>query len=100
MRFLLLFLSLALAGSGQINILTANYTTDRASANLTETLLTPGNVSPTGFGKIGSFPVDGQVFGQPLYVSGLSIPGNGAHNVLFIATMHNSVYAYRSEERR
>src|ERR1035438_752001 len=97
MRFLLLFLSLALAGSGQINVLTANYTIDRAGANLNETLLTPGNVSPTGFGKIGSFPVDGQVFGQPLYVSGLSIPGNGTHNVLYIATMHNSVYAYDAD---
>jgi hypothetical protein len=51
-------------------------------------------VGADSFGKLAAFPVDGQVYAQPLYVSGLSIPGKGSRNVLFVTTMHNSVYAY------
>ena len=81
----------------QVNVLTANYGNERTNANLQETALTSSNVTPNTFGKLGSFPVDGQVYAQPLYVSGLSVPGSGTHNVLFLATMHNSVYAYDAD---
>lgn len=84
-------------GYAQVNVVTANYGNDRSNANLQETLLTPANVAPGNFGKLGSFPVDGQVYGQPLYVSGVSIPGNGKHNVLYVATQHNSVFAYDAD---
>src|ERR1700694_4075933 len=75
-------------GHTQVSVLTANGGNDRTHANLQETQLTPANVILGGFGKIGSFPVDGQVYGQPLYVSGLSIPGAGKLNVLFVSPMH------------
>jgi hypothetical protein len=78
-------------------VLTANGSNDRTNANLQETVLAPANVVPGGFGKLGSLPVDGQVYAQPLYVSGLAIPGKGLLNVLFVATMHNSVYAYNAD---
>ena len=54
-------------------------------------------MSASAFGKLGVFPVDGQVYAQPLFVSGLSISGKGTHNVVFVATMHNSVYAFDAD---
>jgi hypothetical protein len=50
-------------------------------------------VNAHGFGKIGAFPVDGQIYAQPLYVSGVSLAGQGPRDVVFVATMNNSVYA-------
>jgi uncharacterized protein (TIGR03437 family) len=83
--------------TAQTNVVTANYGNDRANANLNETKLSPGNVALGSFGKIGSFPVDGQVYAQPLYLSGIAIPGQGTHNLLFLCTQHNSVYAYDAD---
>jgi uncharacterized protein (TIGR03437 family) len=73
--------------------LTANYDNSRTNSNLNETVLNPSNVSAAGFGKIGSFPVDGQIYAQPLYVSGVPIPSLGTRDVVYTVTMHNSVYA-------
>jgi uncharacterized protein (TIGR03437 family) len=84
----------SLLGRAQVNILTANGSNDRTNSNLQETLLSPGTVSSAAFGKVGAFAVDGPVYAQPLYVSGLPIPGKGTRNVLFVSTMHNSVYAF------
>ena len=60
----------SLLSHAQVNILTANYNNDRSNANLQETQLSPATVSSSSFGKLGVFPVDGQVYAQPLYVSG------------------------------
>src|SRR5579864_8894607 len=86
-------LCMATYSFAQVNVLTGNYDNQRTNANLQETVLTPVNVTPTTFGKIGAFPVDGQIYAQPLYASGVQIPGKGARNVVYVATMHNSVYA-------
>ncbi|MGA3240411.1 MAG: pyrrolo-quinoline quinone [Bryobacteraceae bacterium] len=75
-------------------VLTAQYDNARTGATLHETTLTPANVNAAHFGKIFSFPVDGDVYAQPLYVAGVEIPGKGTHNVVFIATEHDSVYAF------
>ncbi len=77
----------------QVNVTTANYGNSRANSNVSETILTHATVSGGTFGKVGSFPVDGQVYSQPLYVSGVQIPGRGLKNVVFVATMNDSVYA-------
>ena len=77
----------------QVNVLTANYDNSRTNANLNEQLLNPASVNQNSFGKIGSFPVDGQIYAQALYAAGVQIPGKGVRNVVFAATMHNSVYA-------
>ena len=92
------FLSLSLLftpGSllAQVNVLTANYDNSRTNANLNETRLNPSNVNSDLFGKIGSFPVDGQIYAQALYATGVPIVGKGVHNVVYVGTMHNSVYA-------
>ena len=81
----------------QVNVLTANGDNNRTNANLHESYLTPQSFGPQSFGKLGSFPVDGQIYAQPLYVSNLSFPNGTVHNVLFIATMHNTVYAYDAD---
>ena len=77
----------------QVSVLTANYDNSRTNANLNETVLNTSNVNPRAFGKIGSFPVDGQIYAQVLYATGVPIVRKGVHNVVFVVTMHNSVYA-------
>jgi len=81
----------------QVSVLTANGDNNRTNANLHESHLTPQNVRPNSFGKLGAFPADGQIYAQPLYVSNLLFPNGAAHNVLFITTMHNTVYAYDAD---
>ncbi len=65
----------------------------RTSLNPKETILAPGNVNPAGFGKIGFFPVDGAVDAQPLYLSEVTVPGKGVHNILYVATENDTVFA-------
>jgi hypothetical protein len=77
------------------------YHNDNASAgqNLTETTLTPSNVNSSTFGKLFSTSVDGQVYAQPLYDPGVNITtgtNQGTHNVVFVATEHDSLYAIDS----
>ncbi|MBM2845272.1 MAG: pyrrolo-quinoline quinone [Bacteroidetes bacterium] len=69
----------------------------RTGANLNETVLTPANVTSTTFGKLFTYPIDGLSFSSPLYVANLNIPGQGFHNVVYVATEHNSVYAFDAD---
>jgi chitodextrinase len=68
----------------------------RTGQNLQEYALTPATVAGAAFGKLWSCPLDGSVYAQPLYVANLSI-GGGTHNVLIVATMHDSVYAFDAD---
>jgi uncharacterized protein (TIGR03437 family) len=95
LRFFWLGLSLP-AILGAQAVLTANYDNARTNANLSETILTPGNVGPNSFGKLFALSVDGQIYAQPLYMPALTI-GGAAHNVVFVATMRNSVYAFDAD---
>src|SRR5579863_3735677 len=97
LRIAALAACLVLPAAAQVNVLTGNYDISRSNANLQESTLTPVNVAPANFGKLGSFPVDGQIYAQPLYLSGVTIPGQGVHNVLYLATQHNSVFAYDAD---
>jgi hypothetical protein len=65
----------------------------RTGANLTETVLTPANVNSSSFGLLRILPVDGKVDAQPLYLAQVSIAG-ATHNVVFVATENDSVYAF------
>jgi hypothetical protein len=68
----------------------------RTGQYLTETTLTPSNVNSTQFGKVFSYPVDGQMFTQPLYVPDVTINGT-SHNVVYVATENDSVYAFDAD---
>jgi uncharacterized protein (TIGR03437 family) len=80
-----------------VNVLTDNYDNTRANANLHETILSTLNVNSTQFGKLFSLPVNGAINTQPLYVQGVAIPNKGAHNVVYVGTHHNDVYAFDAD---
>ena len=79
-------------GGGSLNYTTWKNDNARTGQQLKETTLSPSNVNSTHFSVLYSDSLDGAVFAQPLYISNLSI-GGGTHNVVFVATESNSVYA-------
>src|SRR5581483_8404578 len=82
--------------NSNIDVVTYHNDIARTGQNLGETILTTSNVSSSAFGKIGFFSVDGKVDAEPLYLSGLTISG-GTHNVLYVPTEHDSVYAFDAD---
>src|SRR5215467_13415250 len=85
----------------QISVLTQHYDNARTGANTQETILTHANVNPNQFGKIFTQSVDGFLTVQPLYVPNVLIPALGTtHNVVYVATMHDSVYAFDADNNQ
>ena len=85
---------LSLPCLAQVNVLTYHNDNARTGQNTGEPLLTPATVNSASFGKLFTLAMDGKVDAQPLYVSGLTIPGQGIHNVVYTATEHDTVYAF------
>ncbi|HTS16784.1 MAG TPA: pyrrolo-quinoline quinone [Verrucomicrobiae bacterium] len=79
------------------DVLTYHNDNGRTGQALTEQILTPANVNMSHFGKLWVLPVDGKVDAQPLYAAGVSIPGKGEHNVLIVATEHDSLYGFDAD---
>jgi hypothetical protein len=93
----ILFLAAFQNGWGQAPVTTWHYDNLHTGANVNETILTPANVNKNSFGKLLARPVDGAIVGQALYLPSITIPGAGVHNVVYVATMNDSVYAFDAD---
>jgi hypothetical protein len=89
----------AMAGNAATlkGVLTYHNDNLRTGRNSSETLLTLKNVNANTFGKLFEISADGLVDAQPLYVPSVNIPGNGTHNVLFVATENDTVYGFDAD---
>jgi hypothetical protein len=81
-----------------VSVITERNDIGRTSANLQETQLATANVNVGSFGKLFDRAVDGHIYAQPLYVPGVNIPGPTPHDVVYVATMHNRVYAFDAHD--
>ena len=91
-----MFLMVPLGVTAQ-NVLTWHNDNFRTGQNLKETTLTLTNVNSTQFGLKFKLSVDGHIFTQPLYVGSVSILGQGVHNVVYVGTENDSVYAFDAD---
>ncbi|MGA9352151.1 MAG: hypothetical protein WBV46_00575 [Terriglobales bacterium] len=84
--------------SAQNDVLTHHNDVARTGQNLNETILTPGNVNISQFGKLFTQNVDGIVAAQPLYASSVLMGDGLVHNVVIVATQNNTVYAFDADD--
>lgn len=85
-----------LPSPGRVSVLTQHNNNQRSGANLYETQLTPANVNAKQFGLLFQHKVDDQIYGQPLVAAGVKIAG-GVHDVVYVTTVNNSVYAFDAD---
>jgi len=90
--------NLAQTQSVPVNVLTNRYNDSRTGENLNETVLNLSNVNVSQFGKLFTRKVEGDIYAQPLYVQGIDMPDKQKHNVVYVATMHNMVYAFDADD--
>ena len=83
--------------SAQAPVLQRGYDAGVTGAALSETVLNASNVNSKTFGMLFKLPVDDVVFAQPLYVPSVTIPNQGVHNVLYVATMSDTLYAFDAD---
>src|SRR5579864_738690 len=94
---LLIFIGVHIArAAGPESVTTYHYDNYRTGWNSNETILTHANVNSSSFGLLYSVPLNDQVDAQPLYMPAVSITAGqnqGIHDVVYIATESNTVYA-------
>ena len=87
-----------LLAASAADVLTYHNDNARTGQDLDETILNPSNVNSSDFGMKFTDTVDGAIYAQPLYMAGVTIPGQGVHNVVFVATEHDNVYAFDADK--
>ena len=97
---LLLFTACVALPALATDVVTYHNDNARTGQNLQETILNLSNVSSSNFGKLLTFSVDGIIDAEPLYLSVVSIPGKGTHNVVYAVTENDSVYAFDADTGR
>lgn len=97
-RTVLFLILLTVAASAQVQVTGQHSDSFRRGQNTHETILTPSSVASGQFGKLFSYVIDGPVSAQPLYVPNVTIPGKGIHNVLYVATLQDSIYAFDADD--
>lgn len=80
-----------------VNVLTQHNDIGRSGINAQETKLTVANVASAAFGKLFARAVDDQIYAQPLIVTGVNVAGKGVRNVLYVATVAGTVYAFDAD---
>ncbi len=80
-----------------VSMLTYHYDNARSGANTNEVLLTPSQVNTNNFGRLIKYTTDGYIYTQPLIVPGVNIPGVGVRNVVYVASEHDTVYAFDAD---
>ena len=91
-------LATALPAFAVPSVWTEHNDNSRTGQNLAETSLTPANVNQTNFGSLFHYALDDQTYSQPLYVPGLTMAVDAkVHNVVFVATVNNTVYAFDAD---
>lgn len=100
--FALALAALCTHAQGKVDVTTNHNDLARTGANTRETILTPANVNTAGFGLLAKFPVDDQVYSQPLLVTDVEVKdasfGTGTHDLVYITTVNNSVYAFDAND--
>ena len=86
-----------LLAASAADVLTYHNDNARTGQDLDETILNPSNVNAADLGKKFTDAVDGAIYAQPLYMANVAIPGQGVHNVVFVATENDSVYAFDAD---
>ena len=92
------FVQITRGQSTPASVLTQHNDNSRTGANLNETALNTSNVNAGQFGKLFTRAVDGQTYAQPLYVPAVNMGARGIHNVVFVATQKNNVYAFDADD--
>ena len=98
LRLLSLLIACLRPALGQVSVVERSYNKFRTGVNSNETILTPANVASKAnqFHKQFVIKVDGKIESSPLYASGVTIAG-GIHNVVYVGTMHNTIYAFDAD---